>query len=102
MYCIIVKIRLTSGTKAQFLPEMIDNAEKSVTREEGCLVFDVLEDTSETDTVYLYEIYQNPEALEYHKTTEHYKNCRSAIGNFIREQSVVRTHVRAKFPGVKI
>jgi (4S)-4-hydroxy-5-phosphonooxypentane-2,3-dione isomerase len=98
MYCIIVKTQLHPGTADQFLPVMLENAAASVRDEPGCLVFDVLQDQQSTDTFFLYEIYQSPDALQQHKQTPHYKKSRELITDLIADQSVVRADVIAVNP----
>ena len=98
MYCIIVKVELKPGTRAQFLPAMLDNARASVSEEPGCMVFDVLEAREERDTFYLYEIYSDQDALQEHKQTPHYQSTRAVINELIEKQSVIRADVLAVNP----
>ena len=98
MYCIIVKVELKPDSRDQFLAAMLDNARASVADEPGCLVFDVLEAREEAETFYLYEIYQDPEALQAHKQTPHYQSSRTMINDLIEKQSVIRADVLAVNP----
>lgn len=98
MYCIIVKTELKSGFRDEFLPLMLENAAASVRDEPGCHVFDVIEDQESPGTFYLYEIYDDPAALEAHKQTPHYAHCRSRINPMIERQSVIRADVLACNP----
>ena len=98
MYCIIVKTELKKGYRDQFLPLMLENAAASVREEPGCHVFDVIEDREAPETFYLYEIYDNLEALDTHKTTPHYKNTREQINPMIERQSVIKADVMARNP----
>lgn len=98
MYCIIVKTELKSGQRDAFLPLMLDNAAASVREEPGCHVFDVIEDRDQPDTFYLYEIYDDSDALEAHKLTPHYKNTRAQINPMIERQSVIKADVVGRNP----
>lgn len=99
MYCIVVKTRLKPGSGEGFLQAMLPNAQASVRLEPGCHVFDVLKADEEGDTYYLYEIYSDKDALDEHKKTPHYRDCRSRITALIAEQTVIRAGVVALNPG---
>ncbi len=98
MYCIVVKTELYPGKRDEFLPVMLENAKASVEKEAGCFVFDVLQDKEDMNTFYLYEIYASQEALEEHKTMEHYKKSRAIVNELIAKQTVIRADVLAANP----
>ena len=79
--CVItVDFVLHAGTMKEFMPYMVDNANKSRTLEPGCDRFDVLVSPKAPDRVFLYEIYQDRAAFEVHLKTPHFLefNQRSA------------------------
>ena len=45
----------------------------STHEEQGCLRFDVYQNVNDPTEIYLYEVYANPDAFEYHKGTPHIK-----------------------------
>ena len=45
----------------------------STHEEPGCLRFDVYQNVKDPTEIYLYEVYANPDAFEYHKGTPHIK-----------------------------
>ena len=98
MYSIIVKTTLKPDTREQFLQAMLENAAESVRAEPGCVRFDVLEDKADDLLFYLYEIYDDEAALEEHKKTKHYSDCRAIVSELISEQSVIRANVLAQNP----
>lgn len=98
MYCIIVKAELKPGTRENFLAAMLPNAESSVQKETGCLVFDVIEDREAPNTFYLYEIFKDERALAAQKETTHYRESRAVVNELIAQQSVIRTNVVAMSP----
>lgn len=100
MYCIIVKNVLKSGTRDDYLAAMLPNATASVRDEPGCQRFDVLEAQEEPDTFYLYEIYDDPDALQAHKETPHYKESRALLAAYVIETSVIRADVLQRTPAV--
>lgn len=74
------------------------NATKSVNDESGCHRFDILEAKEEANTYYLYEVYDDPDALEEHKATPHYKDSREALKDIVVETSVIRAEVIQQSP----
>ncbi|MGI6203626.1 MAG: putative quinol monooxygenase [Eubacteriales bacterium] len=61
-------------------PEMREAFEKvtlynheNTRREPGNIRFDVLHSSTDPNTYILYEVFKDQDAVEYHKTTEHYK-----------------------------
>lgn len=93
MYCIVVKNVVKEGARGDYLAAMLPNAKASVEKEEGCLVFDVLEAKEEPNTFYLYEIYTSPHALQLHKQADHYLKSRPLISDLVVDQSVLRADV---------
>ena len=98
VYCIIVKNVLKPGTKDDYLAAMLPNATASVRDEPGCHRFDVLEVREEPNTFYLYEIYDDPDALTAHKETAHYKESRIVLAACVDEVSVIRADVLHRVP----
>ena len=100
MYCIIVKNVLKPGTRDDYLSAMLTNAAASVRDEPGCHRFDVLEAQEEPDTFYLYEIYDDADALQAHKETPHYRESRVVLADYVIETSVIRADVLQRIPAV--
>ena len=98
MYSIIVKTKLKPGKTEEFLAAMLPNAEASVRDEPGCHVFDVLQDRTDSELFWLYEIYEDEAALAAHKLTPHYKASRAVVTDLIAEQSVIKADVLAMNP----
>jgi autoinducer 2-degrading protein len=87
-YVITVDFQLHPGTLAQFLPLMLDNAEKSRTLEPGCHRFDVLVPASEGDRVFLYEIYQDEAAFQAHLKTGHFSEFDAASRPYVKDKRI--------------
>jgi len=98
VYCIIVKNVLKPGTKDDYMAAMLPNATASVRDEPGCHRFDVLEAREEPNTFYLYEIYDDPDALTAHKGTAHYKESRIVLATCVDEVSVIRADFLHRVP----
>ncbi|MAE80522.1 MAG: hypothetical protein CL695_02940 [Chloroflexi bacterium] len=53
----------------------------STHEEPGCLRFDVYQNVKDPTEIYLYEVYANPDAFEYHKGTPHIKQWVETVKN---------------------
>ncbi|MCP8689853.1 putative quinol monooxygenase [Marinobacterium sedimentorum] len=98
MYCIFISVDLKPGAKKTYLELIQANARASVEQEPGCHTFDVLLDRENDSRVYLYELYESPQALQAHKETPHYLRDREQINALIERQQVVRADVAGLFP----
>jgi (4S)-4-hydroxy-5-phosphonooxypentane-2,3-dione isomerase len=68
----IVYLTVNKNKLEQFLIEVQANAQESV-KEPGVRQFDVLQEVDAPEHFVLYEVYQNSEALEAHRRTDHFK-----------------------------
>lgn len=66
-----------------FLRRVIRQRDDCLANEPGCLHFDVLT-VGDGETVMLYEIYSNDEALETHRTYPHYKSFKADTEAMVR------------------
>jgi len=62
---------IKNGRVNEFIEEILEDANGSLSQEPGCLRFDVLQNIEDPKEIYLYEVYTNSDAFEYHKTTPH-------------------------------
>ena len=95
MYCLLLKTRLRPGSLGAFMDAMRVNAAASVRDEPGCLVFDVLQDRSDPDLVWLYEVYTDEAAFEAHTHTPHFLASRPQVEPLILEQDAIEAHALA-------
>jgi len=86
-YVVTVAFDIAAGKLPSFLPLMIENAEAS-RREPGCRRFDVCRERQRSDTVFLYEIYDDEAAFKAHLETSHYKAFATATGDMIAGRRV--------------
>jgi quinol monooxygenase YgiN len=89
-YVVAVDFALQPGIQAEFMPLMLDNAEKSRTLEPGCDRFDVCLPAGETDRVFLYEIYQDEAAFASHLKADHYLRFAEATKAMIKDRRVAK------------
>ncbi|MBM3941935.1 MAG: antibiotic biosynthesis monooxygenase [SAR202 cluster bacterium] len=72
MFGVVVTVNIKPGVKEQFMRALLEDARGSVTREPGCLRFDVLQDTTDPNRVYLMEEYRDEAAFETHTKQPHF------------------------------
>lgn len=72
MYTIFVTVKVKPEMRERFVQVIEDDATSSVRDEPGCVGFDVLQDRSDPDTYYFYEVYRDEAALQAHRQTAHF------------------------------
>ncbi|WP_375737642.1 putative quinol monooxygenase [Pseudomonas boanensis] len=95
MYCLLLKTQLKPGSLDEFMDAMRINAAASVRDEPGCLVFDVLQDCSDPDLVWLYEVYTDEAAFEAHMLTPHFLASRPLVNPLILSQEAIEANALA-------
>lgn len=88
MLVVSVTFRIEPGRMEAFLPIMQANARASRETEPGCQRFDICLSQDAPDTVYLYEVYDDAEAFEAHKRTDHYARFGAEGGPMIADKAV--------------
>ena len=97
MFAIIVSMKVKAKHIEHFIKATLDDAQGSVKNETGCYRFDVLKDDLDPNLVHLYEVYQNREALETHRTMPHYIKWRSTVQDWF-DGDVERIETETVFP----
>jgi autoinducer 2-degrading protein len=87
-YAVCVTFTIQSSQMALFMPLMIANAQTSLADENGCLQFDVLTDPARPDDVFLYELYDDPEAFQVHLSSLHFKTFDAATATMIGQKAI--------------
>lgn len=72
MYVVIGTIRVKAEHLGDFVEQVREHASKS-RREPGCLVYDVLQDRDDRQTICLYEVFRSEADLHRHHEQAHYK-----------------------------
>jgi quinol monooxygenase YgiN len=88
-FVITVDFQLHPGAMREFLPLMVENANKSRDLEPGCERFDVLLPKDAADRVLLYEIYTDKAAFGEHLKAAHFLSFDSATKSLVKEKKVV-------------
>ena len=78
MLAMWVKVRVKPELRQRFLEAIEVDALGSERDEPGCLRFNVLQDESDENVYYFYEVYQDQAALDAHRAMPHYDVWRAA------------------------
>ena len=80
MHAIFVTINIKPGFREQFKEASLGDSQGSVRDEPGCMRFDILEDKTNPNRFYLYEVYEDEEAhMTAHRNAPHYKKWRETV-----------------------
>ncbi len=77
-----------------FLEEMAAHSGRSLSKEEGCLRFDVLLPRDGGNRVMLYELYADSAALDLHSASDHIAYFRERSEGMVAERDIVFVTVR--------
>lgn len=98
MYVLVVKIQIKPEFREQFMRSMVEvDARGSVENEPGCLRFDVIQDESDPNRIYLYEVYRDEAAFQAHLKATHFVEWRDTVKDWYAAPSEV-ARGRSVFP----
>ena len=93
-----VDLDIVPAEREKFLAAITENGMASV-KEPGCRRFDILNLASDSNHIFLYEIYDNEAALKAHRETPHFKKYAATTANMVakreaRPMSVVASNAK--------
>ena len=88
MYAVTVEFMIKTASAQAFLVEMLANARASVTKERGCVRFDVCIDPADRGRIFLYEVYIDRAAFEEHLRAEHFKVFDRTVAPWVESKAV--------------
>ena len=88
MFVITVDFEIKSEYVNEFRSRVLQQAKDSLDNEEKCLKFDVCFDEINKNKVFLYEIYNNKDAFDYHLRSDHYLNFDNDVKNWVTKKIV--------------
>ena len=88
MYVILVTFTIKEQHVADFRSAMIENAHASLTKEQGCQVFDVCWDPNDALKVLLYEIYDDRAAFDLHLQSPHFNSFNELVTPWVADKQV--------------
>lgn len=81
MLVLIVKFQLKPEHRDRFIATSLGDAQGSVRDEPGCLRFDVIQDESDPNRIYFYEVYAGEAAFQEHLKAPHFLAWRDSISD---------------------
>jgi quinol monooxygenase YgiN len=88
-FVITVAFDLHEGALHEFLPMIVENANRSRSVEPGCERFDVLVPRDSVNQVFLYEIYKDKAAFDEHLRARHFLDFNSASARLVKAKKIV-------------
>jgi quinol monooxygenase YgiN len=89
MFVVIVDIVVKKEFVEQFREVVIRQGNNSVTREDGCLGFDILQDPEDSARFTLYETYVDARTFhDVHRLTPHFAEYATATAPWVESKSV--------------
>ena len=99
---LIVHLHAKSTARDALLDAIRKNAASSM-QEPGCLYFHAVEDEDDSDRFTLYELYRDEAAIEFHRSTAHYRRWRKSAASCLDPDDGQVTQVgRLAFPWVAV
>ena len=96
MLAMWVKVRVKPEGRERFLKAIEVDAIGSERDEAGCFRFNVLQDGTDPNTYYFYEVYRDEAALEAHRAAPHYAVWRAAADTL--DGAPVATRCQSVYP----
>lgn len=87
-YIVVVEFKVHADCIEKFRAAIIENASASLTNEPDCLVFDVCEDQSKPDLIYLYEVYADRAAFDDHLDSAHFRDFNELTVPWVADKKV--------------
>jgi autoinducer 2-degrading protein len=80
-----ITVKIKPELRDRFLEVIEHDATASVRDEPGCLRFEVLQDASDPDTYYFFEVYADEAAFNAHRETPHFAMWNEASKELLQE-----------------
>ena len=84
---LVVELKLKPGMREPFLTRVREHRSNVLKNEPGCLRFDLAVPRESDDTVFLYEVYVDEDALETHESTPYMKQYREDVAPMLAERN---------------
>ncbi len=88
MFVVTVEFKIKTDKTDEFMSAMLDNANKSLTLEEGCVYFDVCQNPNTLNSVFLYELYKEEADFKIHLQSSHFLHFDKSVSEWITSKSV--------------
>jgi quinol monooxygenase YgiN len=91
-----IKVRVKPNLRQEFLDAIEVDALGSERDEPGCARFNVLQDMTDENIYYFYEVYQDNDAVDAHRAASHYQVWKNAAHTL--DGPVERVETKSVFP----
>ncbi|WP_158949445.1 putative quinol monooxygenase [Pseudodesulfovibrio cashew] len=91
MFAVMVTVHIKPEKRDEFIKEMILDGEGSIANEEGCLLFNIIEDKEDPNCLHLYEVYTSEKAFEIHEGMPHFKRWVETTADLLAKPLEVAT-----------
>ena len=88
MFVITVDFEIKSEFVNEFRNRVLQQAKDSLNNEEKSITFDVCFDEKNINKVFLYEIYQDKDAFDYHLKSDHYLSFDKDVKSWVTKKIV--------------
>lgn len=88
MIAVIVDFVVKPDHVDEFRKRMDRQAKDSLEREKGCRRFDVCTDPEDRTKIFLYELYDDREAVKVHMETPHFKDFFGTVEPWLADKSI--------------
>ena len=89
MYALVVTIHIKPEHRKEFIKALLGDARGSMQNEDGCFLFNVIQDETDPNCIYLYEVYRDVKAFEYHMQTPHFINFHDTTKDWVAQPNVI-------------
>ena len=90
MHIVLVLVTVRHDVLAEFEAALLHNARESVSKDPGCLRFDVSQQADDPHKWVLHEVYTGPEAHAAHRQSPHFLAYDTVATRAILEKVVIR------------
>src|SRR5262245_29235428 len=94
MYVVLVQVAVRQEMLVEFERLLLHNASESVSRDPGCLRFDVSQHVDDPTRWVLYELYEGPDAHAAHRQSPHFLAYDAFARDAVLEKTVSRCIVK--------
>ena len=88
MFVVTVVFEVKKEASEAFRTAVLQQANNSLSKEEGCRRFDVCFDAAHPQRVFLYELYDDRAAFDHHCATEHFARFSRAAEPLLESKTV--------------
>ena len=85
MFALVVPLKVKPEMREKFLAAAQEDSICSVRDEPGCVRFDVLQDNTDPNKFFFYEVYLDESAVEAHRASPHYARWRAVAPEVLAE-----------------